>query len=99
MEEKVSSTMRTLEGELKGTYYSLTGMDKKTQQRLIDDHFLFKEGDRFLQATIASIETKRSIPPRGRNVWGTGKKTRIKRTDNRVASGRAGQSELAHRED
>ena len=24
-------------------------MDKATQQKLIDDHFLFKEGDRFLQ--------------------------------------------------
>ncbi|CAN7952000.1 unnamed protein product, partial [Ixodes pacificus] len=46
MEEKVSSTLRTLEGELKGTYYPLTGMDKKTQQQFIDDHFLFKEGDR-----------------------------------------------------
>jgi hypothetical protein len=22
-------------------------MDKKTQQQLIDDHFLFKEGDRY----------------------------------------------------
>ncbi|CAN8017530.1 unnamed protein product, partial [Ixodes persulcatus] len=50
MEEKASSTLRTLEGELKGTYYPLTGMDKKTQQQLIDDHFLFKEGDRFQQA-------------------------------------------------
>ena len=28
-------------------------MDKKTQQQLIDDHFLFKEGDRFLQAANA----------------------------------------------
>ncbi|XP_040076398.1 arginine kinase-like [Ixodes scapularis] len=30
MEEKVSSTLRALEGELKGTYYPLTGMNKKT---------------------------------------------------------------------
>ena len=58
MEEKVSSTLRMLEGELKATYYPLTGMGKKTQQQLIDDHFLFKEGDRFLQAAIAAIKTK-----------------------------------------
>lgn len=46
MEEKVSSTLSGMSGELKGTYYPLTGMDKATQQKLIDDHFLFKEGDR-----------------------------------------------------
>ncbi|KAM7294366.1 arginine kinase Pro c 2.0101-like [Ixodes scapularis] len=56
MEEKVRSTLRMLEGELKVTYYPLTGMDK-TQQQLIDDHFLFKEGARFLQAAIAAIKT------------------------------------------
>lgn len=53
MEEKVSSTLTSLEGELKGKYYPLTGMDKATQQQLIDDHFLFKEGDRFLQTANA----------------------------------------------
>jgi hypothetical protein len=49
MEEKVSSTLSGLEGELKGQFYPLTGMTKEVQQKLIDDHFLFKEGDRFLQ--------------------------------------------------
>ena len=49
MEEKVSTTLSGLEGELKGTYFPLTGMTKEVQQQLIDDHFLFKEGDRFLQ--------------------------------------------------
>merc|ERR1712212_763443 len=48
MEAKVSSTLATLEGELKGTYHPLLGMSKEVQQQLIDDHFLFKEGDRFL---------------------------------------------------
>ncbi|CAN7994718.1 unnamed protein product, partial [Ixodes pacificus] len=46
MEETVSSTLRMLKGQLKDTYYPLTGMNKKTQQQLIDDHFLFKEGNR-----------------------------------------------------
>merc|ERR1712035_83846 len=53
MESKVSSTLSNLEGELKGTFYPLTGMAKDVQQKLIDDHFLFKEGDRFLQAANA----------------------------------------------
>mgnify|MGYP006093354077 CR=1 FL=1 len=33
-----------------GTYYSLATMSKKDQEQLIADHFLFKEGDRFLDA-------------------------------------------------
>lgn len=53
MEQKVSSVFKEFSGELKGTYYPLLGMDKATQQQLIDDHFLFKEGDRFLQAANA----------------------------------------------
>jgi len=53
MEEKISTALNGLTGELKGTYYPLTGMTKETQQKLIDDHFLFKEGDRFLQAANA----------------------------------------------
>lgn len=53
MEGKVAATFAGLEGELKGTFYPLTGMSKDVQQKLIDDHFLFKEGDRFLQAANA----------------------------------------------
>merc|ERR1719389_354434 len=48
--EKVVAACNTFEGDLKGTFYPLEGMSKKTQQQLIDDHFLFKEGDRFLAA-------------------------------------------------
>ncbi|KAG0430534.1 hypothetical protein HPB47_022610 [Ixodes persulcatus] len=68
MEEKVSSTLRMLKGELKATYYPLTGMGKKTRQQLIDDHFLFKEGDRFLQAAIAAIKTKRYLISSGKQL-------------------------------
>lgn len=39
---KVVTALQTLEGDLKGTFYPLKGMDKATQQKLIDDHFLFK---------------------------------------------------------
>ncbi|KAM7294367.1 arginine kinase Pro c 2.0101-like [Ixodes scapularis] len=85
MEEKVSSTLRMLEGELKVTNYPLTGINK-TQQQLIDDHFFFKEADRFLQAAIAAIKTKRSLPPK-RGGGGGG-----------AASRHALQSEPEHRE-
>jgi len=37
-----------LTGDLAGTYYPLTGMDPKTKQQLIDDHFLFVSGDKNL---------------------------------------------------
>lgn len=70
MEEKVSSTLSGLTGELKGTFYPLTGMSKEVQQKLIDDHFLFKEGDRFLQAANAC-----RFWPTGRGIFHNDDKT------------------------
>lgn len=70
MEEKVSSTLSGLEGELKGKFYPLTGMEKSVQQQLIDDHFLFKEGDRFLQAANAC-----RFWPSGRGIYHNDNKT------------------------
>ncbi len=46
--EKTTKAMSTFEGDLKGTFYPLEGMTKEVQNQLIADHFLFKEGDRFL---------------------------------------------------
>jgi len=70
MQDKVSSTLSGLEGELKGTYYPLKGMTKEVQQKLIDDHFLFKEGDRFLQAANAC-----RFWPTGRGIYHNDNKT------------------------
>ncbi|XP_012266545.2 arginine kinase-like [Athalia rosae] len=53
IQTQVVEAFGKLEGELKGQYYPLTGMQKDVQKKLIDDHFLFKEGDRFLQAAEA----------------------------------------------
>ena len=47
---KVVEACGKFEGDLKGTFYPLEGMDSAVSQQLIDDHFLFKEGDRFLKA-------------------------------------------------
>jgi len=70
MEDKVSGTLSSLTGELKGTYYPLAGMTKEVQQQLIDDHFLFKEGDRFLQAANAC-----RYWPTGRGIYHNDNKT------------------------
>lgn len=50
VESSVVEGLQTLEGELAGEYYPLLGMSKEIQNKLIKDHFLFKEGDRFLDA-------------------------------------------------
>ena len=50
VEASVVSGLKTLQGELSGSYYPLLGMSKEVQETLIKDHFLFKEGDRFLDA-------------------------------------------------
>ena len=50
VEELVSGALSKMEGELAGKYYPLNNMSKADQEQLIADHFLFKEGDRFLEA-------------------------------------------------
>lgn len=70
MEQKVSTTLSGLEGDLKGKFYPLTGMEKAVQQQLIDDHFLFKEGDRFLQSANAC-----RYWPAGRGIYHNDAKT------------------------
>lgn len=50
VEKRVSTALLGLSGELSGSYYPLEGMDEETRQQLIEDHFLFKAGDRFLEA-------------------------------------------------
>jgi len=44
-EEHVKKAFSNFDGDLAGTYYPLKGMDKATEKRLIDDHFLFVSGD------------------------------------------------------
>jgi protein-arginine kinase len=55
METKVKGVFDQLSNdpELGGVYYPLLGMTKDIQNQLIADHFLFKEGDRFLQEANA----------------------------------------------
>lgn len=49
VEKIVSKSLLNLEGELKGKYYPLDNLKQEDKDSLIKDHFLFKEGDRFLK--------------------------------------------------
>ncbi|XP_031557180.1 arginine kinase-like [Actinia tenebrosa] len=70
LEKKVVDVLNSLTGDLAGTYYPLSGMDEKTRQQLVDDHFLFKKGDRFLEAAGINKEW-----PEGRGIYHNNDKT------------------------
>jgi protein-arginine kinase len=57
-------------GELAGTYYSLSSMTPEQQKQLIADHFLFKEGDRFLESCGLNRDW-----PEGRGIFHNAQKT------------------------
>jgi len=46
----VVKACESFEGDLKGKFYPLEGMPKADSDQLIADHFLFKEGDKYLAA-------------------------------------------------
>jgi arginine kinase len=50
IEQEVLAILTQLPDELSGKYYPLGKIDEETRQQLVADHFLFKQGDRFLQA-------------------------------------------------
>ena len=66
----ISDALRSLRGDLAGTYYPLSGMSKEIQKKLIEDHFLFKEGDRFLEAAGLNRNW-----PEGRGIYHNDEKT------------------------
>lgn len=67
---KVVEACKTFEGDLAGTFYSLNSLSKKERDQLIADHFLFKEGDRFLE--IAGLNRDW---PNGRGIFHNKEKT------------------------
>ncbi|EFO82749.1 hypothetical protein GCK72_024733 [Caenorhabditis remanei] len=71
MESKVKGIFDNItDPELAGKYFPLDGMTKEVQDQLIKDHFLFKEGDRFLQAANAC-----RYWPKGRGIFHNNQKT------------------------
>jgi arginine kinase len=64
VEERVAEALHSFEGDLKGTYYQLGSLLEEDKQKLINDHFLFKEGDRFLEAAGLNRDW-----PEGRGIY------------------------------
>ncbi len=50
VENLMKHAFAKLKGDLSGNYYPLLGMEEKTRQKLVDDHFLFMSGDKNLIA-------------------------------------------------
>ena len=50
VEKLVTSALGEMTGELKGKYYSLKTMTDAERKQLIEDHFLFKGGDKYLES-------------------------------------------------
>jgi len=67
---KVTEATATFEGDLKGTFYSLESMSAADQEQLVNDHFLFKQGDRFLDACNLNRDW-----PSGRGIFHNDAKT------------------------
>ena len=51
---QVVDALNGLGGELGGKYYPLTGMSEEDRVSLVQSHFLFKRGDRFLESAGAN---------------------------------------------
>lgn len=45
MEKMTVDALKSLRGELRGTYYPLLGMTPDVQKQMIEDHFLFRDDD------------------------------------------------------
>ena len=70
IESRVSGVLSGLSGRLSGSYYPLQGMSEADSKKLIADHFLFKAGDRFLEAAGLNRDW-----PEGRGIYHNDEKT------------------------
>ena len=70
VESLVSKELSNFENDLSGTYYPLDGMSEENKNTLIQDHFLFKTGDRFLEAAGLNKDW-----PKGRGIYHNDEKT------------------------
>jgi len=70
VEKDVSEALKAMTGNLSGTYYPLNGMSEEVSAELIADHFLFKAGDRFLEAAGLNRDW-----PEGRGIYHNDEKT------------------------
>lgn len=69
-EHRVSQVLGGLTDELAGQYFPLKGMSETDRAQLVEDHFLFKAGDRFLEAAGLNRDW-----PEGRGIFHNRAKT------------------------
>lgn len=70
VESQVSEILSGFDGSLGGKYYPLNNMSEADSKSLIEDHFLFKAGDRFLEAAGLNRNW-----PNGRGIFHNNEKT------------------------
>ena len=70
IEAKVVEACNEFTDDLEGTYYSLATMSEEDRKKLVEDHFLFKQGDRFLEAAGLNRDW-----PEGRGIFHNKDKT------------------------
>ncbi len=70
IERDVSAALGKLSGALSGSYYTLGDMSDEISKQLIEDHFLFKAGDRFLESAGLNRDW-----PEGRGIYHNDEKT------------------------
>lgn len=56
VETKVVTALSKFTGDLKGKYYSLGNLTPAEKKSLVEDHFLFKGGDKYLQSALLERE-------------------------------------------
>jgi creatine kinase/arginine kinase len=70
IEKTVSETLASFTGDLAGSYYPLDNMKEADRKSLIENHFLFKAGDRFLETAGLNRDW-----PNGRGIFHNNNKT------------------------
>jgi len=70
VERIVVKGLNNLTGDLKGKYYPLGSMSEADRKKLVEDHFLFKKGDRFLESAGANRDW-----PESRGIFHNDEKT------------------------
>lgn len=70
IQSQVSEILTSFTGSLSGRYYPLNNMSEEDKNSLIKDHFLFKDGDRFLEGAGLNRDW-----PSGRGIFHNNEKT------------------------
>jgi creatine kinase/arginine kinase len=69
VEQLIKTALLRLSGNLEGNYYPLNNMSEEIREEMINNHFLFKQGDRFLEEAGLNRNW-----PHGRGIYHNNKK-------------------------